>query len=313
MGSLKSLFFALLCSLCACSHSSILDDEKPITQSTEVASPRNQSPVVDGLKKRIVVFPFINRSKYLPDRLGPYAASLLSDMLIRTKSFVLVAPKDLGVDERDYIVDGAFDRQKLLDISRGSGVNAIVLGEVEKVKATQQGDEVGLIKQQNYLMETEVHVALYDVRSGRILIERRSAGAVEESGFQLFPNDDQPKSNPFDTSKLKRALYKAFLYVVPCIQKNTSRVDWSGRIVRMEGERVYLNAGQQTGLQIGDTLKVLEEGEEVYDPQSGQLIGQSPGRVKGTIRITNFFGKDGSLAVVETGGAFREGDRIELY
>jgi hypothetical protein len=81
----------------------------------------------------------------------------------------------------------------------------------------------------------------------------------------------------------------------------------------MKGDRIYLNAGQMTGLQVGDTLKVLDDGEEIFDPVSNQLIGQSPGRVKGTVKVIAYFGKDGSLCVLESGGGFREGDRVELY
>ena len=59
--------------------------------------------------------------------------------------------------------------------------------------------------------------------------------------------------------------------------------------------KIYVNAGE-SGLNIGDILKVLTEGNEIYDPES-EFIGLSKGEIKGTIEI-DFFGPDGSIAII---------------
>ncbi len=163
-------------------------------------------------------------------------------------------------------------------------------------------------------MEVQVHLEFVDARSGQALVSRRSVGQVQESGVDILMFEDEgEESQAFSASKLKRSLYKAFLDSIPTMQKANAKLDWMGRVARIEGERIFINAGKKTGLGRGDTLKVLEEGNDVFDPVSGKLIGKAPGRVKGTIRVLNFFGEDGSVAIVESGGSFSEGDRIELY
>jgi hypothetical protein len=81
----------------------------------------------------------------------------------------------------------------------------------------------------------------------------------------------------------------------------------------VSGERVFINAGRLSGLQVGDILKVTEEGDDVYDPENGRFIGTAPGRLKGTIEVVSYFGRDGAIAVVHSGSGFQENDRVELY
>jgi hypothetical protein len=71
--------------------------------------------------------------------------------------------------------------------------------------------------------------------------------------------------------------------------------------------------GKVSGLQVGDILKVSEDGEDVYDPQTGNYIGGVPGRLKGTLEVISYFGQDGSIAVIHSGSGFKENDKIELY
>ena len=100
---------------------------------------------------------------------------------------------------------------------------------------------------------------------------------------------------------------------VPRILKVASKLDWVGRVARIIGNKIYVNAGRGSGLQIGDVLKVLTEGEEVYDPETGAMIGVSKGEVKGTVEIIDYFGPDGSIGILHSGGSVIEGDFVQLY
>ena len=88
---------------------------------------------------------------------------------------------------------------------------------------------------------------------------------------------------------------------------------WEGRIAALQGERIYINVGRISGVQVGDILKVVEDGNEIYDPELGYHVGKVQGRVKGTLEIVGFFGQDGAISVVHSGAGFKENDRIEIY
>ena len=112
---------------------------------------------------------------------------------------------------------------------------------------------------------------------------------------------------------LEKLINDAFVDFIPSILSTMDRLSWEGRIAMVTGDRIFLNVGKISGLQIGDILKVNEEGDEVYDPQSGSYIGKTPGRLKGTLEVVSYFGQDGSIAVIHSGNGFKENDRVELY
>jgi hypothetical protein len=71
--------------------------------------------------------------------------------------------------------------------------------------------------------------------------------------------------------------------------------------------------GRISGVQVGDILKVVEDGNEIYDTELGYHVGKVQGRVKGTLEIVGFFGQDGAVSVVHSGAGFKENDRVEIY
>ena len=112
---------------------------------------------------------------------------------------------------------------------------------------------------------------------------------------------------------MRDGVRKAFAATVPGLVKSIEKLDWEGRVALVNGDRLYLNAGRISGIQIGDILKVTEDGEEIFDPETGAFIGLAPGRMKGTIEVVSYFGKDGAIAVIHSGSGFKENDRVELY
>ena len=80
----------------------------------------------------------------------------------------------------------------------------------------------------------------------------------------------------------------------------------------MSGRTVYLNAGQKTGLEVGTVLLVQELGEEIMDPQTQLPLGRAPGKGKGEVLVTDFFGKDGSVATTTSGAGFSTNDVVKL-
>ena len=86
-----------------------------------------------------------------------------------------------------------------------------------------------------------------------------------------------------------------------------------GRVAKIIGTKIYLNAGRSSGINLGDIMKVITEGQEVYDPESGAMIGTSQGEVKGTLEVVDYFGEDGAICILHSGGSVTEGDFVQLY
>ncbi len=109
------------------------------------------------------------------------------------------------------------------------------------------------------------------------------------------------------------ATVQQFAEVARKISKDVVRgTEWSCRIVKVEGDHVYLNAGRLTGLQPGDKLNVYARGKEIIDPITKRSLGFGLGRLKGTIEIDQLFGTDASRAKVLSGSGFKDTDVVKM-
>ena len=109
------------------------------------------------------------------------------------------------------------------------------------------------------------------------------------------------------------AVRNAMVPFAPEVMKAIEKMTWQGHIVKVAGNKVYVNAGHASGLISGDILKVLTPGDDVYDPSTGAFLGRSQGQIKGTLEVVDFLGTDGAVTEVHTGGNFQDGDLVQLY
>ncbi|MEQ1724197.1 MAG: hypothetical protein ABL930_13585, partial [Pseudobdellovibrio sp.] len=105
----------------------------------------------------------------------------------------------------------------------------------------------------------------------------------------------------------------AFMDYNTKLAESLKHIIWEGRIAALQGDRIFINVGQISGVQVGDILKVVDDGNEIYDTELGYHLGKVPGKAKGTLEVVGFFGQDGAVSVIHSGAGFKENDRIELY
>jgi hypothetical protein len=83
----------------------------------------------------------------------------------------------------------------------------------------------------------------------------------------------------------------------------------SGKIVRLEGAKVFVSVGEKEGLKPGMRLRVLREGAPFVHPVTKELLGNVETTV-GKIEIKEVQAESSSGSVVE--GEAKEGDRVRL-
>jgi hypothetical protein len=192
-------------------------------------------------------------------------------------------------------------------------VAAVIEGKVMTIKAKRMGDSVGLIRETKAQVSTQVRVRVYAGKNGKEILNEMRSADTEASTTHVAERGDITRSLTEDPELVRAAIRKAFSGSVSGIIRAVEKLSWEGRVAMINGERVFINAGRLSGLQVGDILKVTDEGDDVYDPDTGRFIGTAPGRLKGTIEVVSYFGKDGSIAVIHSGSGFQENDRVELY
>ncbi len=265
-------------------------------------------------RKRILVLPFIDATGGAhSDKLSKNAREALIRGLNRAEGFVIVSNADFPKDIATYFKNGEYDLEEMSKLGLNVGVAGIIEGKILDVKAKKIGDEVGIVREVRAQMTVSVQLKVIATKTSHMIVNEMRKADVEDSSTHYAERAYTDKDLSEDPNLVQAAVIQAFSGTVPKIVSALEKLSWEGRVALVKGERIFLNAGRLSGLQVGDILKVEEDGEDVFDPETGALIGKVPGRVKGTVEVVSYFGKDGAISVLHSGSGFKENDLVELY
>ncbi|MFZ3229276.1 MAG: hypothetical protein WA160_03650 [Pseudobdellovibrio sp.] len=265
----------------------------------------------ESLKKRIVILPFIDSSDQHPEAARLKARDVFMDELNKTHSIIALDSNQLKKDVLKYLKAGEYDLIKLAKDIQKDGVSSILEGKIIDIRLKQadSGDK----KNGQAIFEAVVRIRILNIRTSKEIFNIVKTVTIQDDNSNIserFSSDQFYAKNP---NLLAILIKDAFLDFSNQVIESMTQVAWEGRIAAFKGEKIFLNVGRMSGVQVGDILKVVEDGNEVYDPEIGYHIGKVNGQAKGTLEIIGFFGQDGSISVIHSGAGFKENDRVELY
>jgi hypothetical protein len=264
-------------------------------------------------RKRLLVLPFLDQNPQRPKFLRDKARDRFLNEVARRQLAIVIDTDDLQIEFEKWIKNDEYDTQKVVAKAAELSAPAVLEGRILDLAVKSQTEEVGLLKQTKSVFTARVKFRLINTRTQKDLMNTTKTVELEDSGVRVAENPSIDRLLLSDPKLVENLVSDAFIEFVPQLQLQIEKLSWEGRIAMINGDRIYLNVGRITGLQLGDILRVSEEGEDVFDRQTGSFIGRSPGRIKGTVEVVNYFGADGSVAVIHSGGGFREDDKVEIY
>lgn len=301
------LFLALfISSLFACQS---IEKRNSTPQRMVKDIPLNQNKDNQGVKKRLVILPIIDNKKVLTTEMSQGIKKAFIREINRHDEVIAFDSEDLKIASIKINSQGSYDFKEIQKILKDYSVHSGLEAQVYDIKVKKTVPLKGVIKNVKLEYECSVIVKVLN-QNGKELYNTMKTVTYKDQEGSLA----QEMANENGSSQLLPTLIKdAMFEFVPQVIKALETVVWEGRIASIQGERIFLNVGKVSGLGAGDLLRVVDEGEEIYDTESGSFIGKSPGRLKGTLEVVSFFGQDGAIAVIHSGGGFRENDRVELY
>ncbi len=312
MTLLVSLFLVSGCSLLGTNRQVGIEKQRLGPEIRDVPYEARESKEAP-LRKRVMVLPFINSATSRSEEAAGAAREAFIRQLRRTDEFVIVANSDFPKDVSAFIKAGQYDLEAMGKVAAAMGISAIIEGRIVEVRARRVGDEVGLVRKIRARMNAKVQMRMVNTRNGSIILNETREAEAEEFTTRVAERASTDRDLQDDPVLIEAVVMRAFQSTISRLVNAVQKLSWEGRVALVKGERVYLNAGRLSGLQIGDILRISEEGEDVHDPETGSYIGRVPGRLKGTVEIISYFGKDGAISVLHSGAGFRENDLVELY
>lgn len=291
------------------------DDPSPVKRVSRKADESDPSiPKIEGLKKRIWILDF-RVSAPIPEALNTIDfrktfREAIAEVILNDENSAYVPIVADQTTLQDLQIDSSSPTEEVSKVGRGSGIAGYLRGDIFQIDIEEKKDPQGLIQSREIKLDISFKWELVDAGTSRILVSGTRKKHYTETRSDIF-GFSSGLSEP--EKKVKSIAESMALWVLKDMNPHSTKVGWSGRILKMEGSRVYINAGRSSGIRIGDILKVVENPRDVHDPQSGRFIGQAPGRVKGTAKVVEYFGLDGSIGFIQSGGGLLPGDRVEIF
>lgn len=290
---------------------SLMKVEKAAVRSPEVRDLPMEARDGEELRKRLLVLPFLDSELSRSQNVVTVARKTVVEDLLSTRQFIVVNNADFPQDVSGFLKDNKeYNLPAVSKVASSLGVAAVVEGRILEIRARRQGDELGVFRKTKATVDVTVQIRVFGAKTGREIYSSVKKATLESSTTNVGTDSQSLTEDPI---LVRDGVRKAFITTVPGIVKAVEKLSWEGRVALVNGDRIYVNAGRVSGLQVGDVLKIIEDGDEVFDPDTGSFIGTAPGRMKGTVEVVSYFGKDGAIAVIHSGSGFKENDRVELY
>jgi len=270
-----------------------------MTQGTSVKETEKFESKYTGPKRRVGVVAFDVKAPYAVNRLGDTATDIIITELVKTGKFIVIERSKLDkvLEEQKFGQSGVIDATTAAQVGKVLGLNAIVTGSVTQFGVKKEGKDMLITQSKQQIVEATVDIRVVDTETGQVLLADSGKGIVTKKTGQILGMGSKSK---YDETLEGEALRAAIVKFMDNVISQVNRKPWSCRVAAVEEGVIYLNAGQESGLELGQKLKVYSQGKEIKDPTTGLVIGRTEKEV-GTLKVGQFFGDDGSIANVLSG------------
>ncbi len=263
---------------------------------------------VSHLKKRVLVFPFVDEAG-LGNKIISTVTLHLVASLNESDDFVACmyrSPLKCEIETSDSLDSfGIICNSDILEQARKANMNTVLTGIVYMQDSGTRKKGIWPFDSTVRSYTVSVVVNVVDVVSGTLMLSKRDCHDL------LFSLDNgKPKKDEI----AKRAVNEGILYMLdkmsPEIVQVIEKQLWTGKIVSVDKDNITIGAGIEAGIFKGMIFNVFAKGEEIKTAsgRSYNLIGKDTGK----LRVTEVH-KTFSLAKPIKGDSFAPGQIIRPF
>ncbi len=186
---------------------------------------------------------------------------------------------DLVMKEQGLAASGAVTPQTAAKVGSLLGVKYIVVGGIDKFAINDTKAGFGRIGGNLQQAEAAINLRFVDTTTGeRVLAVSGEAEVRKGGGFVRDASASRDSQWGIASEAIEKAS-KAMLgkFVAGGYLERLSSVarptSLEARIVKIDGQKAWINVGAQAGIKAGDTFAVFNVGEALIDPVTGATLG----------------------------------------
>ena len=246
-----------------------------------------------GPKKRVAILRFGGIGKYGAYEgwdVGEAIAGQLATALESTECFVIADRMILSevLREQELGLAGVVDGDTGAEAGRLIGAQVLIKGEITEFETGKKGNGLNLgfgfsniplglrLGGNRNVAHVAIDLRLIDASTGEIMFSETITSEAKNYGLALGVDYDMGSigTDHFSKTPFGKAVRDATVESAGFIVEQLKEVDWSGQVITAEGSQVFLNAGANSGVKVGDTFTVTNIAKELVDPASGVVLGR---------------------------------------
>jgi curli biogenesis system outer membrane secretion channel CsgG len=262
-------------------------------------------------KLKVAVVDFANKSSFSGHGLGNGISDMFVTALVKTNRVSVVERDQLKkvLDEQGFSNSSLADPSTAIKVGKILGVQYIILGNVTEYGVSEHNIGVVFVGVSNTEARVAVDARVIDTTNGEIIIADSGSGSDSESGIavaSLYNLDIGGRG--YEETIIGKAARKA---VNELAGKVAVKFTLKGKVIVVTGDTVKINLGKNAGMAAGMVMDVTRRGEEIKDPDTGEVLEVSEDSV-GRIEITSVKEKisDAKVKSLESGKKMKVGDIV---
>jgi curli biogenesis system outer membrane secretion channel CsgG len=244
-------------------------------------------------KIKVAIWEFDNNAAHTYwywDKMGPAARNIIDtefseNKLLSNKFSVVERDKlNLVLKEQGLAQTGAVDPATAAKVGKILGVKYIILGGIDKFDVNNNKGAIGRFGVGGNLLQANatVNLRVVDSTTAERVISIAGDGSVKKGGGFLkdasFSRDAEwgvasETINEAAKAVVAKLVTGDYLARISSAANPTGMVE--GKVIKVEGNKAYINLGASSGIKMGDKFNIVNVGEALIDPDTGAKLGAS--------------------------------------
>ncbi|MCD6310123.1 MAG: hypothetical protein J7M18_05375 [Candidatus Eremiobacteraeota bacterium] len=270
-------------------------------------------------KLRIAVMDMETKARGVDHRVGDVLSEMVITALVKTGKYIVLERSEIHkvLREQDLGSSGAVTAETAVKAGKLLGAQVVVTGTITEYTWFSSGGGIIIkgIGLGSKNAKLTIDLRLVDTTTGEIITAESASGTSTSTalGAGAYVDDIWIAGGFGKNDPMGKAVRDAVGKIVEIISKKTGDIPWQARIVKRDGEKIYMNIGKNGNIRPDEVFTVYSRGEELIDPETGLSLGAEEKQI-GRIRITDVKEKYSIGKIIdeykETAGTIKRGDII---
>jgi curli biogenesis system outer membrane secretion channel CsgG len=240
-------------------------------------------------KIKVAIWEFENHADgyWYSSKLGPAARDQIDtefseNPALSSKFSVIERDKlALVLKEQGLATSGAVDPSSAAKVGKILGVKYIILGGVDKFAINNTKGAVGAFGVGGNLVQANatINLRFIDSTTAERVVSISADGEIKKGGGFLKGTSLSRDSEWGIASETIQKTAKAIVAKLTT-GEYIARVSGAatpgaveGKVIKIDGNRAYINLGASSGIKMGDAFNIISVGEALIDPDTGKKLG----------------------------------------